>query len=273
MVLNKSNPIGIFDSGSGGLTITKAIVEKLPHESIVYFGDAAHFPYGEKSVTTLQEYSRKITEFLLQQNCKLILIACGTASSTAFNFLQEKFADKATIMNVIDPMIEYVAQNYANQNIGLIATRRTVNSNVYQQKIAALHENIHLKALATPLLIAAIEEGFIEHKVTDCILEEYLSRPEMHNIKALILGCTHYPIIKTNLAKIYRQLYQHDIDLLDASEIVASAVATKLKAQNLLCDNNCQAKKSFYVSELTEGLTATANMFFGEDVKLQLKQL
>lgn len=272
MITKLNEPIGIFDSGSGGLTITKAIVEKLPHESIIYFGDAAHFPYGEKSVATLQEYSRKITEFLLQKNCKLILIACNTASTATYNFLQEKFGDKVIIINVIDPLISFIGQNYANSPIGLIATKRTVISNVYQQKIAALQKNITLKALATPLLISAIEEGFIEHKITDCILEEYLSRSEMRDIKALILGCTHYPIIKKSIAKIYQKIYHHDIDLLDASEIVATNVVTKLTQQNLLY-NNCKANRVFYVSELTEGLAKTANMFFGENIELQLKQL
>jgi len=125
-----SQPIGIFDSGIGGLTVMQAIVNHLPHENIIYFGDTAHLPYGDKSAAAIQAYSVKIAHMLLQQKCKLILIACSSASTAAYELVKEYTASQAIVMNVIDPVIQLIREKYAHKNIGLIGTRQTVNSNV-----------------------------------------------------------------------------------------------------------------------------------------------
>src|SRR4029077_5484483 len=129
------DPIGIFDSGIGGLTVAQAIVTQLPKEDIVYFGDTAHMPYGEKSTSAIQAYSVKIADMLLKQHCKLIVIACYSATSAAYDLVKEYVGTQAIVMNVIDPMVHHIEKNYANKRLGLIGTRQTVNSNVYKKKI------------------------------------------------------------------------------------------------------------------------------------------
>src|SRR5579872_3776712 len=182
-----SQPIGIFDSGIGGLTIASAIVKHMPQENIIYFGDTAHLPYGDKSSATIQAYSVKIAHMLLQQDCKLILIACNSASTAAYELIKEYVASKAIVMNVVDPVIQLLRDKYAHKHIGLIGTRQTVNSNVYRKKIDDLNCGIQLTSHATNLLASAIEE-FGNNRVTDSLVNEYLSHPTLKNIDALVLA-------------------------------------------------------------------------------------
>ncbi len=258
-----SQPIGIFDSGIGGLTVANAIVKHLPKENIIYFGDTAHLPYGSKSASAIQAYSVKIADMLLQQQCKLILIACSSASSAAYELVKEYVASKAIVMNVIDPLIYHLRDNHANKRVGLIATRQTVNSNVYKQKIDKLNCGIDLISQATNLLASAIEE-FHDNKVIDSLIEEYLSHPQLQNLDALILACTHYPIIKTKI----KNYYKHPIEIIDPSDIVAEAMKERLKKDNLL-NANGKSKKRFYVSDYTESFAAGTKIFFAEDIKLE----
>src|SRR5690554_2013624 len=145
-------PIGIFDSGIGGLTVAMAVKNILPNEKIIYFGDTAHLPYGEKSTASIQAYSIKIADVLLRAQCKLILIACNSASSAAFELVKAYVASKASVFNVIDPVVNYLREAHAGNKVGLIGTKQTVNSGLYHQKINALGEEIEFVALATPLL-------------------------------------------------------------------------------------------------------------------------
>lgn len=258
-----SQPIGIFDSGIGGLTVAHALVKHLPKENIIYFGDTAHLPYGDKSTAAIQAYSMKIAHLLLQQECKLILIACHSASAAAYELIRESIADKIPVINVIDPIIHLLKENYAGKRIGLIGTRQTVNSTIYKKKIEALNLGITLHAHATNLLAAAIEE-FGQHKVIDALLEEYLAHPQLQNIDALLLACTHYPVIKTKIPPHYR----HNIDIIDSSDIVAQAVKKQLEKDNLL-NANGTSKKHFYVSDYTETFAKNAKFFFGETITLE----
>ena len=263
----QTQPIGIFDSGLGGLTIAKAIIELLPQESIIYFGDTAHLPYGDKSAVTIQGYSLKIVDWLLKQNCKLILIACSSASAAADETVKRHVGERATVVNVIDPVVEYITQQHHHQRIGLIGTKQTVKSGVYQQKIAALNNAITLHALATPLLVPIIEEGFFAHAMMDAALKEYLSHPSMHDLEALILGCTHYPIVKEKIIKFYNG----KITIIDPRPIVAMAVKNILAAHNLL--NSRTATKSFYVSDYTESFANSTKIFFKKNIPLTLLEL
>src|SRR5690606_16066785 len=174
MVMSKkaSAPIGIFDSGIGGLTVARAVKNLLPNESIFYFGDTAHLPYGDKSTAAIQAYSIKICDVLLQHNCKVILMACNSASSAAYRLVKEYVGSKALVINVIDPMVNYVKKNYNNKTIWLIGTKKTVASNVYQKKIDKLAQGINLKALATPLLAPMIEEGYFNNSISEKIIAE-----------------------------------------------------------------------------------------------------
>jgi len=259
-----SQPIGIFDSGIGGLTVAQALVEQLPHENIIYFGDTAHLPYGDKSATTIQGYSLKIADLLLQQHCKLILIACYSASAAAYEQVKKHVASQAIVMNVIDPTIELLRNNYPNKHVGLIGTRQTVHSNVHKKKIDSHAAGIQLTSLATNLLASAIEE-FGNNKVIESLLEEYLSHASFKNLDALLLACTHYPIVKAKIARYFNPA----IDIIDPSETVALAVKDRLAQENLLHKDNKDRIKHFYVSDYTDSFAANAKRFFGEEIHLE----
>jgi glutamate racemase len=257
-------PIGIFDSGIGGLTVAHAVTTLLPNENIIYFGDTAHLPYGDKSATAIQAYSIKICNLLIQQKCKIILIACNSASAAAYELVKEYIGSKAKVLNVIDPVINYIGQNYQNKNVGLIGTKQTILSNIYKKKIDALGKDIELKSLATPLLAPMIEEGFFNNQISESIIKQYLSDSHIADIEALILGCTHYPLIKNQI----EAYYNNTIDVLDTSVIVAEDLKKYLTENNML---NPHPKPShhFYVSDYTVSFEASTRLFFGENVKLE----
>jgi glutamate racemase len=262
--LSASQPIGIFDSGIGGLTIAQAVIKQLPAENIIYFGDTAHLPYGDKSTAAIQAYSVKIAHMLLQQNCKLILIACNSASTAAYELVKEYIADKAIVMDVIEPVIRFMHTSYPNKHIGLIGTKQTVHSNVYKRKIDALNADIKLTSLATNLLASAIEE-FGNHKAIDGLLHEYLSHHTLREVDALLLACTHYPIIKEKIVRYY----QDKIDIIDPSDIVANMVLQRLTELKLLNPNQNKGTKHFYVSDYTDSFALGTKLFFTEDINLE----
>jgi len=259
-----TQPIGIFDSGIGGLTVASALVNLLPQENIIYFGDTAHLPYGDKSAATIQAYSVKIAQMLLQQQCKMILIACNSASTAAYELIKEYVGNQAIVINVVDPIVHVLRDQYAEKKIGLIGTRQTVNSNVYKKKIDDLNRNIHLTSYATNLLASAIEE-FGNNGVTDSLLEEYLSHANFQEIDALLLACTHYPVVKNKIAAFF----QHKIDIIDPSEAIASAVKHRLEQDNLLNCDKAKGQKLFYVSDYTESFANGTKIFFQEEIKLE----
>jgi glutamate racemase len=262
--MHSSHPIGIFDSGIGGLTVAHAVTRLLPHENIIYFGDTAHLPYGDKSAAAIQAYSVKICNLLLQQQCKVILIACNSASAAAYELVREYVGSKARVMNVIDPVIDYLGEHYANRTIGLIGTKQTVNSNVYRKKTDALDKGITLRSLATPLLAPMIEEGFFNKSVSQSIINEYLSDETLEGIEALILACTHYPLIKAQI----NTYYEGRVDVIDSSEIVAKSLQGFLTEHHLL-NREKGIKRQFFISDYTQSFEASTRIFFGEKVHLE----
>lgn len=264
MTISSAQPIGIFDSGIGGLTVAHAIKQLLPGESLIYFGDTAHLPYGDKSEAAIQAYSVRIADILLKKGCKVIVIACNSASSAAYELLKEYVRKDAHILNVIDPMVELITNRFAGKNIGLIGTKRTVQSGVYLKKILEAEKGITLHSLATPLLAPMIEEGFFNNKISHEIIAQYLEDPALRDIEALILACTHYPLIKKEIDTFY----QGRIPILDSSEIVAAALQQYLKEHGLL-NPTSQATHQFLVSDYTESFESSARMFFHEFVRLE----
>lgn len=262
--MNKNSPIGIFDSGIGGLTVARAVNKLLPNESIVYFGDTAHLPYGDKSETAIQSYSIKICNLLLEQNCKVILIACNSASTAAYDLVKEYVGSRAIVLNVIDPAINYISNHYEDKKIGLIGTKRTVLSGAYKTKIEKLNQNIELKSLATPLLVHLIEEGFYSNKISDEVIHKYLSEDILDDIEALILGCTHYPLIKERVESFYAS----QVEIIDSSEEVAKSLETVLLEKNLKTER-VEVKHKFYVSDYTESFEESTKIFFGQEVHLE----
>jgi glutamate racemase len=260
----REQPIGIFDSGIGGLTVAHALATVLPEEQIIYFGDTAHLPYGDKSTAAIQAYAVKICDLLLRQQCKVILIACNSASAAAYDLVREYVASKAKVLNVIDPIVGYIGENYAHKSIGLIGTKQTVNSNVYRKKVDDLDRSITLRSLATPLLAPMIEEGFFNNSISESIISAYLSDPELQGIEALILGCTHYPLIKRQIDAFY----EGKVDVLDASRIVAERVKEFLE-ENQLNNLKGRGESKFYVSDYTKSFEESTRIFFRKEVHLE----
>jgi len=258
-------PIGIFDSGIGGLTVAKAVKNILPNEKIIYFGDTAHLPYGDKSTASIQAYSIKIADVLLKAQCKLILIACNSASTAAFELVRAYVASKAGVFNVIDPVVNYLREHHSGQKVGLIGTKQTVNSGVYRQKVDSLNENIQFVSLATPLLAPMIEEGFHKNEISHGIIESYLQHSDLKDLDALILGCTHYPLIK----KQVKDFYPEHVEVIDSSEIVARATKAYLELNNLLNREAHQERDRFLVSDYTVGFEQATHLFFGKAVTLE----
>ena len=261
-----ARPIGIFDSGIGGLTVARAVAQRLPHERLVYFGDTAHLPYGEKSTAAIQAYSIKICDVLLRQHCKLILIACNSASAAAYELVREYVGSKALVVGMIDPVAEYVGQHYAGRPVGLIGTKQTVGSNSYRKKIDDLDRGVDLHALATPLLIPMIEEGFFNGRVSEEIIRAYLAHEDLQGIESLVLACTHFPLIKPQI----EAYYQGRVAVLDPSDVVAATVAEALAARQLLAPAGGVGRAHhFYVSDFTRSFEESTRLFFGQQVQLE----
>jgi glutamate racemase len=260
-------PIGIFDSGIGGMTVARAVARALPDERLVYFGDTAHLPYGDKSTAAIQAYSVKICDLLLRQHCKLILIACHSASAAAFELVREYVGSKAKVVNVIDPIVELVGQQYAGRPVGLIGTKQTVNSNVYKKKIDGLDAGVDLRSLATPLLAPMVEEGFYDNSISGDIIASYLSNPALAGIEALLLACTHYPLIQAQI----EAYYAGQVAVLDPSNVVAATVRDYLHAHSLAApaSEGTAPAHHFYVSDFTKSFEESTRLFFGQSVQLE----
>lgn len=256
-------PIGIFDSGVGGLTVANAIKQILPGESLVYFGDTAHLPYGDKSAEAIRYYSGKITEFLLGHNAKVILVACNSASASAFDSLREEFSDRVHLIDVIDPVVDYLSSKNFGK-IGVIGTKRTISSGAYDSKIRERVPGTHLVSMATPLLVPMIEEGFIFDDISNAIIRTYLSNDALKDIEALILGCTHYPIIRNQISRFFN----FNIEVVDSARIVSIILRDTLEKNNLINDSG-NVRDEFFISDYTPYFEKIAKMFFEGEINLR----
>lgn len=262
--MSKHDPVGIFDSGIGGLTVANAVSKLLPNEEIIYFGDTAHLPYGDKSAEAIQHYSLRITDFLLEKKCKLLLIACNTASAAAFDTVREHVNGKVPLLNVIDPVVEAVAADLTIKKIGIIGTKGTIKSGVYEHKLKALRPELETVALATALLASMIEAGFYNNSVSQAVINSYLAYPDFSDIQGMILACTHYPLIKKEVASYFNQR----IKIFDSNDLVAEKVKASLTALDLLNDSQLHPHH-FFVSDYTESFEQTTKIFFQGDVHLE----
>lgn len=261
------NPIGIFDSGIGGLTVANAILKKMPHEHLVYFGDTAHLPYGDKSPETIREYSGIITKFLLKKKVKIIIIACNSASATTFEYVQDLAQQHdIKVVDVVNPVVQYITQNQINK-VGIIGTRATINSGIFPKKIHALAPQVQVDSLATPLLAPMIEAGFVKDHISQAIIENYLEDPILEDIEALVLACTHYPLIKKEITQFY-QNNNRPVEILATNEIVAKHVKNILEQDNLIC-GELKHRHQFFVSEYTKSFEETTHLFYKDGVTLK----
>jgi len=241
MLTAGAKPIGVFDSGVGGLTVAKAIKTILPNETICYIGDTINLPYGNKTTQVLQSYVQRIGDFFIKKNVKAIVIACNTATAAAAELLQAQVGDVIPVLNVIDPIINQIVDQYAHTTLGLIGTSYTIDSAIYEKKIAFHSSSICLKSLPAPLLAPMIEADIYQQSIVD----NYLSHPNLSQIDGLILGCTHYWFIKKQIANFYHQR----IPIINGAHLVAGALEKKLMSNHALNQGIASEKDEFFVTQ------------------------
>jgi glutamate racemase len=263
-----TRPLGIFDSGIGGLTVASAINKLMPHEQIVYFGDTAHLPYGDKSPESIRKWAISISDFLMTYNCKVIVIACNSISSVAYDLIKLHIGNKAIVINVIDPVVDFVSMQTKLKSVGVIGTKATIKTDIYAKKIKSKNKKLQVASLATPLLAPMIEEGFFNNKISKTIINDYLSRPKLKGVNSLILGCTHYPLIKPEI----EQFYKGKVTLFDTAGIVANYTKEILEKHELL-NIAKKTKHHFFVSDYTAAFAESTKIFFKGKVKLEHKNL
>jgi glutamate racemase len=236
-------PVGIFDSGIGGLTVAHEVMRQLPHESLVYFGDTARVPYGPKSPETVRRYSREIAGFLGQQGVKAIVVACNTATAHALPALREELT--IPIIGVIEPGARAGVRATRSGHVGIIGTAGTIKSGAYERAIRALDPNVRITARACPLFVPLVEEGWIDHDATRLIAREYLSPLVRDEVDTLVLGCTHYPLLKPLLA----DLLGTTVTLIDSAEETAAETARVLAERCLAAPPAADATYRFIASD------------------------
>ncbi len=259
------SPIGVFDSGIGGLTVLKKLSAFLPQESMVYFGDTARVPYGSKSNETVIEYAIQDSGFLLNKGVKLIVVACNTASAIALDVLQQKF--RIPVMGMIEPGASAAIKASRNKRIGVIGTNATINNKAYSLKLKQLDPELEIFEKACPLFVPLAEEGWTEHKATYLIAEEYLGYFEKLNIDTLILGCTHYPV----LINVIRQVVGNSVQLIDSGEAASLLVKDLLQENNLLSNEKEAGRRDFFVSDLPSKFKSIAEIFLGSEIETLIK--
>ncbi|MBF8263585.1 MAG: Glutamate racemase [Parachlamydiales bacterium] len=262
-----NRPIGIFDSGVGGLTVFREVVNHLPHEDLIYFGDTARLPYGSKSPEAIIRYSLECATFLLEQNIKLLIVACHTASAHALEILQEKLP--IPVIGVIQPGFELLMQSTRSQRIAILGTESTIASGVYQNLIRQHYPMASIFAVPCPLFVPLAEERFFDHAAADLIAAHYLDPLKEANIDAALLACTHYPLLKRSIHKA----------LGPSVKILESAFTCAEQAQAVLCLNhtlNPQEIKPayrFYATDHPIRFSTLAKTFLGYEIHLTLIEL
>jgi len=258
---NKTSPIGIFDSGIGGLTVAKRIIAMLPNENIVYFGDTARVPYGSKSNETVVEYSYQDAQFLINKNVKLIIVACNTASSIAIDKLKEKF--DIPIIGMIEPGTHLALESTKNGKIGVIGTEATISNRAYSNELHSINKDLSIIEKPCPLFVPIAEEGWLDHEATKLIAREYLQDLIDFGVDTVILGCTHYPL----LSGVIQKIMGDDVKLIDSGMAASLEVEDYLNGRGVRNDSNQLGTHQFYVSDLPAKFKSVAERFLGTEVK------
>lgn len=262
--MNSENPIGVFDSGIGGLTVAYEINRLLPNEQIIYFGDTQHLPYGNKSDQKITYYSKKIVDFLLRKKCKAIIVACNSASAVSLSSLLQQTPKSCVLLNVIDPLITAIVDDEKIKNIGVIGTTATISSDIYKNRICAARSDVNVYSLATPILASLIEEDN-QKLYTPGIIGSILLNKKFNNIDTLILGCTHYPLIELEISNFY----QKKINVISSLNYIGKHVKHVLKSKNLLNNSNLTPQHHFYVSDYTGNFQKKTKLFFPTSIILE----
>lgn len=269
--MEKEKPIGVFDSGIGGLTVVKRLSSVLPEENIIYFGDTARVPYGSKSNSTVIEYSIQDAKFLMYKNVKAIVVACNTASATALKELKEQFS--VPVIGMIEPGAQAAVDTTKNGRIGIIGTRATINNKAYSRGIHKLKPSVKVFERACPLFVPLAEEGWIDHESTRLIANEYLKELREKKIDTLVLGCTHYPL----LSGVIQEVMGDSVTLIDSGVASAEIVKHELDRHNLHTNRFSLGHQEFYVSDIPSKFKELAELFLSKPVeqvhKIDLEEL
>lgn len=258
MATNSGLPIGVFDSGIGGLTVVRELQRALPQEDIVYLGDTARVPYGTKSPSTVVRFACEDTQFLMQQNVKAVVVACNTCSAWALPVLEKKY--RLPIFGVIRPGVRAALARTHSQRIGCIGTSATIRSQAYRTAILAASDSAKVFVQACPLLVPLVEEGWLTHRVTATVLREYLTPLLRERIDTLILGCTHYPLLKPAIRKVMSR----GVALVDSAQSCARYVQERLAALRLLSPvRRRRGAVQPFVTDETDRFAELARRFLG----------
>ncbi len=264
----KNAPIGVFDSGLGGLTAVREFKNVLPNENIIYFGDTGRVPYGTRSNSTIKHYARQDSKFLLKNNVKMIIAACGTVSSVAANL---KYDLPVPYTGVVSPTCFAAAEKTKNKKVGVIGTSATINSHSYRDLLKEFDNEIETFEQDCPLFVPLVENGFIDKNddIVKLVVERYMTEIKRAGVDTVILGCTHYPIIKEAI----KDFMGDGVQLIDSGKETAIYAAKILKENNLLSDRKEKGKCDFYVSDTPDGFENIANVFLGENVNRKVEQI
>jgi len=261
VVNGRSAPIGVFDSGIGGLTVVHELMRQLPHESIIYFGDTARVPYGPKSPETVRRYSREIAGYLVDQGVKAIVVACNTATAHALPVLRGELP--VPVVGVVDPGARAAVAGSGSGRIGVIGTMGTINSGAYERAIRAIAPDATITTRACPLFVPFIEEGWLDHEATRLVAREYLDPMARASVDALVLGCTHYPLLKPLIGEILGQ----QVRLIDSAEETAAETGRVLDRLDVRADEDDMRCYRFIASDAPEQFLRMGQRFLGETVK------
>ena len=261
MPSNFEGSIGIFDSGVGGLTVAKAIMKRMPNESIIYLGDTARVPYGTKSPETVIRYAQTCSKILMERGVKLLVIACNTASAHAIPILQEEYS--IPVLGVVNPGAQAAVDVTQTKSIGVIATEGTISSEIYPQAIRSLDPSAQVHTKACPMFVPLAEEGWLEGEVPRQIAQAYLEEYAIHNIDTLVLGCTHYPLLTNTIQEVVGK----DVRLVDSAKETARVVHETLNAMDALADSNELGIHEFLVSDDPDKFNRIGEAFLGQRVE------
>ena len=250
-------PLGVFDSGIGGLTVVRELLRLLPDEELLYYGDVARLPYGNKSAETVTRFSREVAAFLLAREVKAIVVACNTASALALPALVAELP--VPVIGVIDSGARAAVERTRSGRVGVIATSSTVRSGAYAAAVRALRPDVEVVERACPLFVPLVEEGWIDHPVTRLVAHEYLAPLEDHRLDTLVLGCTHYPLLE---GVLHAELGP-DVTLIDSGHETAGAVRALLHERGLSAPPGRTPHHALFLSDLPAAFTATAERFLG----------
>jgi len=254
-------PIGVFDSGVGGLTVVRALMERLPLENIVYFGDTARVPYGVKSVATIEHFTAQIVDFLLRQDVKMLIVACNTMAAVALKIVAARAGD-IPVLDVIEAGARAAVAVPGDGCIGIIGTPTTINSNAYARRIYALDPSARICSQACPLFVPLVEEGWLDHPVTRLTAQEYLRPVLAEDIGSLVLGCTHYPLLKPLL----RDVVGENVRLIDSAETTAELAATRLRQAGLAAGGQEPATYRYFVTDVPLRFQTIGERFLGRSL-------